>query len=69
MTVREYINLLKQMPPDASVICDRFSDYEYARGPVLEEAIEAAGGEWLMRTHPSMTPAERANVVRYVWIG
>lgn len=68
MTVTELIALLQEFPPHLEVICSRYSDYQ-ALTPsevTLQMGVKKNGGEYIMRNHATLPPAERAKLEPFV---
>ena len=46
MTVKKLIEILKTMPEDAIVICDRYSDFMRQEPPTLQQVIRKSSTEF-----------------------
>jgi len=71
MTVREFTELLQQMPQDATLIEDRYSDWALVEtGPFVVEGIPQLYDEWIQRVDPkhkdTMDLISRARIKTYV---
>lgn len=65
----KHLNKLKRKHGDLTVICTRCSDYttvDLDEVTVVNAVPSLRGAEWITRTHPSMSPGEKAQWQEYV---
>lgn len=66
MTVAALRRFLQKFPPETEILVRRYSDWQTMEASDWDESRGIPQGGWIMSTHESMTPEQRATAKRYV---
>lgn len=67
MNVKQLREMLEGYPDNMEIISDRFSDYQVISDGVLRVVAGVANtGEWIMRSHPTMSAENKAKEKQYL---